>query len=255
MIDSRAVVDPGAAIADDVVVGPYAVIGADVEIQSGCWIGPHVVINGPTTLGRDNQVYQFCSIGEAPQDLKYNGEPTRLTIGDRNTFREYCTINRGTVTGHGETVIGNDNLIMAYVHVAHDCIIGNHTVFSNGASLAGHVTIGDHAILGGFTLVHQFSTLGAHCFTGMGTALNRDLTPFTIASGNYAHAVGINKEGLKRRGFSPEAVRALTQAFKLLVRGKDRQAGLQEVTELASQFPEVKTFVDFIETSERGIVR
>ena len=255
MIDSRAVIDPGAVIADDVVVGPYAVIGADVEIQSGCWIGPHVVINGPTTLGKDNQIYQFCSIGEAPQDLKYNGEPTRLRVGDRNTFREYCTINRGTVTGHGETVIGNDNLIMACVHVAHDCIIGNHTVFSNGASLAGHVTIGDHAILGGFTLVHQFSTLGAHCFTGMGTALNRDLTPFTIASGNYAHAVGINKEGLKRRGYSAEAIRALTQAFKLLVRGKDRQAGLQEVTELAREFPEVKTFVDFIETSERGIVR
>ncbi len=255
MIDPRAVIDTDAVIADGVRIGPFAVIGPGVEIRSGCWIGPHVVINGPTTIGRDNQIFQFCSIGEAPQDLKYNGEPTRLTIGDRNTFREYCTINRGTVTGHGETVIGSDNLIMAYVHVAHDCVVGDHTVFSNGASLAGHVTIGDHAILGGFTLVHQFSQLGAHSFTGMGTALNRDLPPFTIASGNYAHAVGINKEGLKRRGFTPETIRALSQAFKLLVKGKDRTAAMQAVAELAEQFPEVKTFVDFIENSERGIVR
>jgi UDP-N-acetylglucosamine acyltransferase len=255
LIDPRAVIDTDAVIADGVRIGPFAVIGPGVEIRSGCWIGPHVVINGPTTIGRDNQIFQFCSIGEAPQDLKYNGEPTRLTIGDRNTFREYCTINRGTVTGHGETVIGSDNLIMAYVHVAHDCVVGDHTVFSNGASLAGHVTIGDHAILGGFTLVHQFSQLGAHSFTGMGTALNRDLPPFTIASGNYAHAVGINKEGLKRRGFTPETIRALSQAFKLLVKGKDRTAAMQAVAELAEQFPEVKTFVDFIENSERGIVR
>ncbi len=255
MIDSRAVVDPAARISEDVTIGPYAVIGADVDIGPGCWIGPHVVINGPTSIGRDNRIYQFCSIGEAPQDLKYNGEPTRLRIGERNTFREYCTINRGTVTGHGETVIGNDNLIMAYVHVAHDCIIGNNTVFSNGASLAGHVTIGDYAILGGFTLVHQFSEIGAHAFTGMGTALNRDLPPYTIASGNYARAIGINKEGLKRRGFSADAIRALSQAFKLLIRGRDRNNALAEVRVLVDEFPDVKAFVDFIESSERGIVR
>ncbi len=255
MIDSRAIVDPAARISDDVTIGPYAVIGADVDIGPGCWIGPHVVINGPTSIGRDNRIYQFCSIGEAPQDLKYNGEPTRLRIGDRNTFREYCTINRGTVTGHGETVIGDDNLIMAYVHVAHDCVIGNNTVFSNGASLAGHVTIGDYAILGGFTLVHQFSEIGAHAFTGMGTALNRDLPPYTIASGNYARAIGINKEGLKRRGFSADAIRALSQAFKLLIRGRDRNNALAEVQALVDEFPDVKAFVDFIENSERGIVR
>lgn len=255
MIDPHAIVDRAARISEDVTIGPYAVIGADVEIGPGCWIGPHVVINGPTSIGRDNRIYQFCSLGEAPQDLKYNGEPTLLRIGDRNTFREYCTINRGTVTGHGETVIGNDNLIMAYVHVAHDCIVGNNTVFSNGASLAGHVTIGDHAILGGFTLVHQFSEIGAHAFTGMGTALNRDLPPYTVASGNYAHAIGINKEGLKRRGFSREAIRALSQAFKLLIRGRDRNNALAEVRVLENEFPDVKAFVDFIENSKRGIVR
>ena len=255
MIDSRAVVDPAARIGADVTIGPFAVIGPDVEIGAGSWVGPHAVINGPTTIGRDNRIYQFCSIGEAPQDLKYNGEPTRLRIGDRNTFREYCTINRGTITGHGETVIGNDNLIMAYVHVAHDCIVGDRTVFSNGASLAGHVRVGDHAILGGFTLVHQFSVIGAHAFTGMGTALNRDLPPYTIASGNYARAIGINKEGLKRRGFTPEAIRALSQAFKLLVRGRDRNNALVEVQVLADEFPEVRSFVEFIENSERGVVR
>ena len=255
MIDSRAVVDPAARIGADVTIGPFAVIGPDVEIGAGSWVGPHAVINGPTTIGRDNRIYQFCSIGEAPQDLKYNGEPTRLRIGDRNTFREYCTINRGTITGHGETVIGNDNLIMAYVHVAHDCIVGDRTVFSNGASLAGHVRVGDHAILGGFTLVHQFSVIGAHAFTGMGTALNRDLPPYTIASGNYARAIGINKEGLKRRGFTPEAIRALSRAFKLLVRGRDRNNALVEVQVLADEFPEVRSFVEFIENSERGVVR
>lgn len=255
MIDSRAIVDPRATIADDVTIAPYAVIGADVEIGPGCEIGSHAVIKGPTKIGRNNRIYQFCSIGEAPQDLKYNGEPTRLIIGDGNTFREYCTLNRGTVTGHGETVIGNHNLIMAYVHVAHDCVIGDHTVFSNGASLAGHVAVGDHAILGGFTLVHQFSRIGAHAFTGMGTALNRDLPPFTVASGNYARAVGINKEGLKRRGFSPEAIRALAQAFKLMLRGRDRKSALREAQLLAETYSEVRLFIDFIENSERGVVR
>lgn len=255
MIDSRAIVDPRATIADGVTIAPYAVVGADVEIGPGCEIGSHAVIKGPTKIGRNNRIYQFCSIGEAPQDLKYNGEPTRLLIGDGNTFREYCTLNRGTVTGHGETVIGNHNLIMAYVHVAHDCVVGDHTVFSNGASLAGHVAVGDHAILGGFTLVHQFSRIGAHAFTGMGTALNRDLPPFTVASGNYARAIGINKEGLKRRGFSPEAIRALAQAFKLMLRGRDRKSALREAQLLAETYPEVRLFIDFIENSERGVVR
>ena len=255
MIDNRAVIDPSARLAKDVEVGPFTVIGPDVEIGNGTWIGSHVVIKGPTRIGRDNKIFQFSSIGEAPQDLKYKGEPTKLIIGDRNQFREYCTVNRGTVGGHGETLIGNDNLLMAYVHIAHDCIIQNNIIFSNATSLAGHVTIEDQAILSGFTLVHQFCHVGAHAFTGMGTALNRDLPPFTMASGNYAKAIGINKEGLKRRDFSPECIRALIQAFKLLLKGRDREAGLKAVASLATEFPEVAQFSDFVQKSERGTVR
>ncbi len=255
MIDPRAIVDPRAEIADDVEIGPYSIIGPDVKVESGTWIGPHVVIKGPTRIGRDNKIFQFASLGEAPQDLKYNGEPTELILGERNTVREYCTFNRGTVGGHGKTVIGSDNLFMAYVHVAHDCVIGNRVVFANAASLAGHVTIGDQVILGGFTLVHQFSTIGAHAFTGMGTALNRDLPPYCMASGNYARAVGINKEGLKRRGFSPECIRALGQAFKLLIRGADREKAFEDVKPLAETFPEVQLFADFVRDSKRGVVR
>ena len=255
MIDSRAVIDPGASLAKDVEVGPFSVIGPDVEIGDGTWIGSHVVVKGPTHIGKDNKIFQFSSIGEAPQDLKYEGEPTKLIIGDRNQFREYCTVNRGTVGGYGETLIGNDNLFMAYVHIAHDCIIQNNIIFSNATSLAGHVTIEDQAILSGFTLIHQFCNVGAHAFTGMGTALNRDLPPFTMASGNYAKAIGINKEGLKRRGFSPECIRALIQAFKLLLKGRDRDAGLKAVASLAKEFPEVAQFSDFVQKSERGTVR
>ena len=255
MINSLAVIDPSARLAKDVEVGPFTVIGPEVEIGEGTRIGSHVVVKGPTRIGKENKIYQFSSIGEAPQDLKYGGEPTKLIIGDRNQFREYCTVNRGTVDGHGETIIGNDNLFMAYVHIAHDCIIQDNIVFSNAASLAGHVTIGDHAILSGFTLVHQFCHIGAHAFTGMGTALNRDLPPFTMASGNYAKAIGINKEGLKRRGFSPECIRALIQAFKLLLKGRDREAGLEAVASLAEAFPEVAKFSEFVQKSERGTVR
>ncbi len=255
MIAPQAIIDPAAQIADDVEVGPFTVIEGDVHIDSGTWIGSHVVIKGPTHIGKHNKIYQFCSLGEGPQDLKYAGEPTRLIIGDENTFREYCTVNRGTASGHFETVIGNQNLIMAYVHIAHDCVIGNQTIFSNAASLAGHVTVEDQAILGGFTLVHQFSHIGKHAFTGMGTALNRDLPPYTMASGNYARAIGINKEGLKRRGFTPEAIRALNQAFRLMVKGRDREFARAEVQSLVDAFPEVSEFVAFIEGSQRGIVR
>lgn len=255
MIDSRAVIDPSAELADDVEVGPYAIIGADVKIESGTQVGPHVVIRGPTRIGENNRFFQFCSIGEDPQDLKYSGEKTGLVIGDGNRFREFCTVNRGTESGQTDTIIGDDNLIMAYVHIAHDCTIGSHTVFSNGASLAGHVTVGDHAILSGFTLVHQFTKIGAHAFTGMGSWLNRDLPPFVIASGNYARAIGINKEGLKRRGFEAETLSALSQAFRLLVKGRDRETGMAGVSELTEAFSEVREMVDFIEQSERGIVR
>ncbi len=256
MIHATAIVDPSAKIADDVEIGAYSIIGADVEIASGTWIGPHVVINGPTKIGRDNKIYQFASLGEAPQDLKYADEPTRLEIGDRNTIREYVTFNRGTEDGGGVTRIGNDNLFMAYVHVAHDCLVGNKIVFANSASLAGHVEVGDYAILGGFTLVHQFSRIAPHCFTSMGSAVNRDVPPYVIVSGNYAQPHGINKVGLKRRGFSDESIRAIQNAYKLLVRShRPRDEAMNEVRPLMDRFPEVKLFVDFIVSSKRGIVR
>jgi UDP-N-acetylglucosamine acyltransferase len=255
VIHPTAIIDPAAELADDVEVGPYTVIGPEVKIDSGTWIGSHVSIKGPTSIGKHNRIFQFSSLGEAPQDLKYNNEPTQLIIGDHNTFREYVTVNRGTVTGHGKTVIGNHGLFMAYVHVAHDCLIKDRVIFSNATSLAGHVTVNDQVILGGFTLVHQFTQVGEHAFTGMGTALNRDLPPYTMASGNYARAIGINKEGLKRRGFAPEAIRALTQCFKLLVKSHNRAEAMQSVQALAEQYPEVRRFVDFVESSERGIIR
>ena len=256
MIHQTAIIDPSAKIADDVEIGPYTIIGADVEIDSGTWIGPHVVINGPTRIGKDNKIFQFASLGEQPQDLKYNGQPTRLEVGDRNTIREFVTFNRATEEGGGITRIGSDNLFMAYAHVAHDCQVGNHIVLANSASLAGHVEVGDHAILGGFTLVHQFTRIGAHSFSSMGSAVNRDIPPYVIVSGNYAKAIGINKEGLKRRGFSSDSIRAIQNAFKLLVRShKPREEVMQQAQSLAEQFPEVRAFVDFVETTERGIVR
>lgn len=255
MIHPTAIINPDVQIAADVPVGAYSVIGPGVKIGEGCEIGSHVVIKGPTVIGKYNKILQFASIGEAPQDLKYNNEPTTLIIGDHNTFREFVTVNRGTVTGNGETVIGNHGLFMAYVHVAHDCIVGDNVILSNAASLAGHVTINDKVTLGGFTLVHQFTTIGEYAFTGMGTALNRDLPPYVLASGNYAQAIGINKEGLKRRGFTPETIKALNKAFKALVRSRKRTEGMKIVKPLAEEFSEVKLFMEFIESSERGIIR
>jgi len=256
MIHPTAIIDPAASIADDVQIGPYSIVGADVEIGAGTWIGPHVVINGPTRIGNDNRIFQFASLGEAPQDLKYAGEPTRLEVGDRNTIREYVTLNRGTRDGGGITRIGNDNLFMAYVHVAHDCHVGDNIVFANSASLAGHVDVGDNAILGGFTLVHQFVRVGDHCFTSMGSAINRDVPPYVIVSGNYAQPHGINKVGLKRRGFSDEVIRAILSAYKLLIRShRPRDEVLAAVQPLVDQYPEVKLLVDFIVASKRGIVR
>ncbi len=256
MIHPTAIIDASAKIADDVEIGAYSIIGADVEIAAGTWVGPHVVINGPTRIGRDNRIFQFASIGEQPQDLKYSGEPTRLEIGDRNTIREYVTFNRGTEDGGGLTSIGSDNLFMAYVHVAHDCHVGNNVILANSASLAGHVEVGDHAILGGFTLVHQFTQIGAHCFTSMGSAVNQDVPPYVVVSGNYAEPHGINKVGLKRRGFSDQAIRAIQNAYKIMVRSKrPREESLRQVQPLADEFDEVKLFVDFIQNSKRGIVR
>ena len=256
MIHSTAIIDSSAKIADDVSIGPYCVIEADVEIQSGTIVEPHVVIKGSTIIGKDNHIFQFASIGEQPQDLKYAGEETRLEIGDRNTIREYVTMNRGTAQDGGITKIGSDNLFMSYVHVAHDCQIGNHIVFANNATLAGHVIVEDYAILGGFTSVHQFTRLGAHCFTGFATALDRDVLPYFIVAGNRARAIGINKEGLKRRDFSKEAIRSLQEVFKTLVKAKgSHQEALEKAKLLAKDSIEVQHVLDFLENSQRGWTR
>jgi len=255
-IHPTAIVADTAVIADDVEIGPYTVIGEHVHIDKGTVISPHVVINGPTSLGKNNRIFQFASVGEQPQDLKYNGEPTSLEIGDNNTIREYATINRGTVGGGGITRIGNDNLLMAYIHIAHDCQIGNHVVFSNGASLAGHVEVGDYAILSGFALVHQFCTVGEHAFLGLNSVANRDVAPFMIAVGSYATARGINKNGLRRRGFGEESIQALHHAYMTLIRQRgDRQAALDSLDAEVRKVAEVQRLIEFIQSSERGIVR
>lgn len=255
MIHPSAVVADGAVLADDVEVGPFSFIDDQVEIGAGTVVGPHVVIKGPTKIGQHNKIHQFAAIGDAPQDLKYNGEETWLIVGDHNTIREYATINRGTVDGGSYTRIGDHNLLMAYTHVAHDCQLGNRIVFSNGASLAGHVEVGDNVILSGFSLVHQFCKIGAHAFAGMGSSINKDVTPFTLVSGNYATARSINKEGLRRRGFSSESIKALHQAYKILLRGAKVELDDERVLALSAAHPEVASFVAFIEASSRGVVR
>jgi len=256
LIHATAIVDPSANIADDVEIGPYSIVGSDVTIGAGCWIGPHVVIKGPTTLGEGNRIFQFASVGEDPQDLKYAGERTSLEIGNHNTVREFATINRGTEGGGGVTRIGNHNLFMAYIHVAHDGILGDHIVMANGASIAGHVTVENHAILAGFACVHQFCTVGEHAFVGLNSVANRDVAPFTMAVGNYAEAKGINKNGLRRREFSDDAISALHRAYKVLIRQHgERDKAIDTIKADQDQFPEVARFIDFIENSERGVVR
>jgi UDP-N-acetylglucosamine acyltransferase len=256
VIDARAVVSPQAELAPDVSVGPFSVIGPQVRIGPRSVIGPHAVINGPTTLGADNRVFQFASLGDAPQDKKYRGEPTLLTIGDRNVFRECCTINRGTSGDKGVTLIGDDNLFMAYSHVAHDCVIGANTVFANCASLGGHVEIGDWVILGGLTAVHQFTKIGAHAFLGGGSILSRDVPPYVMVAGNPAVPHSINAEGLKRRGFTEEQVRNVREAYRILYRSELRLTeALTQLEPLAAANPEVRAFVDFIHGSTRRLVR
>ncbi|MEN8217603.1 MAG: acyl-ACP--UDP-N-acetylglucosamine O-acyltransferase [Pseudomonadota bacterium] len=257
MIDKHALIDPKADLDSDVQIGAYSIIGADVQIAAGTWIGPHVVIKGPTRIGRENKIYQFASIGEDPQDKKYGGEPdTWLEIGDRNEIREYCTFNRGTVQGGGVTRIGDDNWIMAYCHIAHDCIVGNQTVFANGSTLAGHIQIEDYAILGGFTLVHQFCRVGRHSFSGGGTVITQDVPPFVTVCGNRAKPHGINKEGLKRRGFSSETILALHQAYKIIYKqGLTTQQVIEKLKELSEQYTEVRQMLIFLQESTRGIVR
>jgi len=256
VIHSTAIIDKSAKIDEDVAIGPYSIVGASVKIGSGTIIGPHVVVNGPTTIGKNNHIFQFASIGEAPQDKKYAGEPTRLEIGDHNVIREYCTISRGTVQDQGVTRLGNHNWIMAYVHIAHDCQIGNHIIFANSATLAGHVTIEDYVILGGFTLVHQFCRIGAHCFTGMNSVVSQDVPPFLMIAGHMAKPYGINVEGLKRREFSSDALSGLKKAYKIIYRsGNSLEKAIAELGELGKQYNDVNYFVDFIKNSNRGILR
>ena len=256
MIHPSAVVDADCEIAEGVSIGPFSVIGAGVRIDKGTSIASHVVIQGKTTIGEENRIFQFSSIGEIPQDKKYSGEETHLQIGDRNTIREYVTIHRGTVQDQGETRIGNDNLLMAYTHVAHDCMLKDHIIMSNGASLAGHVVIDDYAILSGFTLVHQFCSIGAHSFTAMGTAVNRDIPPYLLAAGSPAAPRGVNSEGLKRSGFDAETVRHIKDAYKLLYHsGLKLSEAAEQIAVLAADSPQLAVMADFLQNSRRSIMR
>jgi len=255
-ISPLAVVSKHANLASDVEVGPYAIIGDNVTIGSGCVIAPHVVIKGITHMGRGNKIWQFASIGEDTSDLKYGGEPTKLIIGDNNNIREGVTIHRGTMQDNGQTVIGNNNLIMAYAHVGHDSVIGNNCILVNNASLAGHVIIGDYAVLSGFTLVHQRCQIGAHAFSGMGCAIGKDVPAFVTVAGNPAKACSINIEGLKRRGFNLDVLTALRNAYKIIYRqGLTVEQALIKLQDLAQIVPEVNAFVTSIKNSTRGIVR
>jgi len=231
-------------------------VGPDVEIGAGCWIGAHAVVTGHTRIGRRNRIFQFSSIGEVPQDKKYQGEPTRLEIGDGNTIREFCTFNCGTVQDAGVTRVGDDNWFMAYVHLAHDCQVGSHTVFANGSSLAGHVHVGDYAILGGFTGVHQFYRIGAHSITGAGSIVKQDVPPFVTASGNPAKPYGLNVEGLKRRGFTADTITRLNRAYKTLYRsGLTLEQAKQRLARQVAECPELRITLDFLSSSGRGIIR
>jgi UDP-N-acetylglucosamine acyltransferase len=254
MVHPSALIDPGARIGADVTVGPYAIIGADVEIGDGCRIGPHAVIAGPTRIGRNNTIHSHATIGNDPQDKKFAGERTELVIGDGNTIFEFTTISRGTGDGGGATRIGNDNWIMAYVHIAHDCIVGDHCILANNATLAGHAVLGDWVILGGFAGIHQFCKIGAHAFVGMGSLVNADVPPFVMVADKYAAPRGINAEGLKRRGFDAERIAAIKRAYRALyMSGKPLSEVREQLANGESQ--DVQLMLEFIERSERGLLR
>jgi UDP-N-acetylglucosamine acyltransferase len=257
MIHPTAIVHPGARLGKGVEIGPYAVVGEHVEIGDGSRIGAHAVVTGHTRIGRENRIFQFASIGEIPQDKKYAGEATRLEIGDRNTIREFTTINVGTAQGGGVTRIGDDNWIMAYVHIAHDCIVGSHTIFANCTNLAGHVEVDDYAVLGGFTGVHQFCKIGAHVITAVNTTVFKDIPPYVMAAGaDGAKPHGLNSEGLRRRGFSAATLAALKQAYRTLYRsGLTLEEAKESLREQARQEPAVQRLVDFLDRSTRGIIR
>lgn len=254
LIHPSAIIDPSAQLADDVKVGPFTVIGPDVVIESGTEIASHVVLKGPTHIGKNNQIYQFSTVGEDTPDKKYKGEPTRLEIGDNNVIREGVTIHRGTVQDKGLTKIGSDNLIMAYAHIGHDSIVGNNTILVNNASLAGHVIVDDWAILSGYTLVHQFCHIGAHSFTGMGSAVGKDIPAYVTVNGSPAQAKGINSEGLKRRGFSNEAVSDIKRAYRIIYRkGNTVEEAIEQLQSLSDEA--VKPMINALVESTRGIVR
>jgi UDP-N-acetylglucosamine acyltransferase len=255
-IHPTAIIDATAELDSSVEIGPYSIIGANVKIDAGTRIAGHVIIKGPTTIGKNNHIFQYSSLGEAPQDKKYRDEPTLLEIGDNNTIREFCTFNRGTIQDKGTTKIGNDNWIMAYVHIAHDCQIGNHTIFANNSSLAGHVDIDDYAILGGFTLIHQFCKVGSHVITAVGSVVFKDIPPYVTAAGYDAKPHGINAEGLKRRGFSPDSILQIKRAYKALYRnGLTLEEAKIELAAMQATTPEIGLLTDFLNVSTRGIIR
>lgn len=256
MIDPRAIIHPSAKIAEDVHIGPWTWIGEKVEIDAGSWIGPHVVINGPCKIGKNNKIFQFSSIGDAPQDLTYANEDTLLEIGDNNTIREYCMINRGTVKGGGVTKIGNYNFIMGYVHIGHDCIIHDHIIFVNYSAVAGHVTVNDHAILGAYAAVHQFCTIGHHAFVAKATYIIQDVLPYVIVDGNPAAVRGVNSVGLKRRGFTPTAIQGLKRAYKIIFRqALTIKQAVEILSPMAVDLPEVTLFIQALNAVKRGLVR
>ena len=256
MIHPSAIIDPGAILAEDVSVGPFTIIGPEVEIGSGTTIGPHVVIRGPSRIGRENRIFQFASVGEDPQDKKYQGEVTRLEIGHRNVVREYCTIHRGTAQDQSLTRIGSDNLLMAYTHVAHDCVIGDGVIMANGASLAGHVSVDDYAILGGFSLVHQFCRIGRHSFSGMGSVISRDIPPYVMVGGSPTKPRGINNVGMERRGYDAEAILQIKRAFKVIYKSRLKlEEAIEHLAAMAEQSPEILPILEFLQQSGRSIIR
>jgi len=256
MIHEQAIIEPGAIIGKNVKIGPWTYVGSNVVIGDDCEILSHVVIKGPTRIGKNNRIFQFASIGEECQDLKYNGEPTELIIGDNNMFRECCTIHRGTIQDNSRTQIGNNNLFMAYTHVAHDCVVGDHCILANNASIAGHVHVGDHAILGGMSGVHQFCHIGAHSFVAANALVLKDVPPYVMASGHPAKPFGLNTEGLTRRGFDKTVILNIKRSYKSIYRkGLTVDEALIEVNNYSEGMPQVKVFADFIENSSRGIIR
>ncbi|WP_440874001.1 acyl-ACP--UDP-N-acetylglucosamine O-acyltransferase [Thalassotalea sp. PLHSN55] len=256
MIHEQAIIEAGAVIGKNTKIGPWTYIAKDVVIGDNCEISSHVVINGPTKIGNGNRIFQFASIGEDCQDLKYDGEPTELVIGDNNTFRESCTVHRGTIQDNSLTQIGSNNLFMAYTHIAHDCMVGSNCIMANNASIAGHVHVGDHAILGGMSGVHQFCHIGAHSFVAANALILKDVPPYVMASGQPAKPFGLNSEGMKRRGFDKSVILSIKRAYKEVYRKSlSVEEALANIAEQANEMPELKLFSDFIENSSRGIIR